>query len=229
MVMSTIKAEINWDWVKKELLAAEKIGSKKGVEPILDCMNACLDKARTASEPQIVYCEKNISSLQKSAIEIEAKITLSSGSLAAYLKNSEKICAFVVTIGSNIEDAASRLMSEGEGLQGYLMDRIGSFAVESLAQDLEEKLRDNYLEKKHSVSMRFSPGYCDWSIEEQLKLDKLIDFSAIGVSLTESCMMSPKKSISAIVGIGPLGLFPQKRKSPCVICSKKDCDYRRAV
>ena len=131
-----------------------------------------------------------------------------------------------MTIGKVLEDKASLLMREGDHLGGYLLDRIGSLAVESLARSFEEYLRKNYEVKNMSVSMRISPGYCDWPIEEQFNLAKALDFSKAGVRLTRNCMMVPRKSITAIVGIGPKRLF-SKTKSQCEACDKKDCDYRR--
>jgi cobalamin-dependent methionine synthase I len=74
--------------------------------------------------------------------------------------------------------------------------------------------------------MRFSPGYCDWPVEEQRILDGILDFSKIGVRLTDSYMMAPKKSVSGVVGIGPKNIFSGSR-SQCEICGDKECGYKR--
>jgi cobalamin-dependent methionine synthase I len=142
------------------------------------------------------------------------------------MKGATEIYAFLVTIGKDVEDAATSCMDSGDHLLGYLLDRAGSFAVESLAKNTEDALRRALAPKDLSVSMRFSPGYCDWPVEEQFKLIKIIDFAKAGVTLTKSCVMIPKKSISAVVGIGPKELFA-KAKSPCALCNMKVCDYRR--
>jgi len=91
---------------------------------------------------------------------------------------------------------------------------------------MEKRLRKNYHLAKKSVSSRFSPGYCDWALEEQFKIAKLLDFSKIGVTLTEGCMMVPKKSISAMVAIADESIF-KDFVSSCTICEKQDCGYRR--
>ena len=225
--MTEMKYSIDWDCVKKELLDKEKIRSVKNNTRIIEHANAYLTKAESLVSPMGFSLEKNIINIHPDSIEIEGGITLSIKSLSSYIKGAEAVNIFVVTIGEDLENTASRLMAGDETLEGYLLDRIGSFAVESLAQNFEEKLRAHYLENAKSISMRFSPGYCDWPIEEQFKLDKIIDFSRAGIHLTKSCMMVPKKSISAIVGIGPKGKFAAERKSPCLICDKKNCDYKR--
>jgi len=142
------------------------------------------------------------------------------------IKGATHIYAFLVTIGKGVEEAATSLMNSGDHLLGYLLDRAGSFAVESMAKNMEDTLRRSLAPENLSVSMRFSPGYCDWPIEEQFKLAGIIDFAKAGVVLTENCVMIPKKSISAVVGIGPKVLFA-KVKSPCAVCNMKVCDYRR--
>ena len=129
--------------------------------------------------------------------------------------------------GAVKEDAATSCMDSGDHLLGYLLDRAGSFAVESLAENTEKRLRCSLAPEGLGVSMRFSPGYRDWAIEEQFKLAKIVDFKKAGVTLSENCMMVPKKSISAIVGVGPKKLF-SKVISPCAVCNMKVCDYRRS-
>lgn len=223
--MGTIICKIDWAWVKKELFLSEKVDGQKN-KAISECAQDCLKKAADLCGPKIAFEEKKVSVITSKSIKIEGGIAFDSPALAAYLKGAQSICVFLVTIGSRLEKSATKLMKEGNYLEGYLLDRIGSFAVESLAQDFEDNARKVYGRTAKTVSMRFSPGYCNWPIEEQLKLDKIIGFSKIGISLTESCMMSPKKSISAVMGIGPMNLF-RETKRQCSICDKKDCSYRR--
>lgn len=212
MVLMTDKGlKIDWGWVKKELLRHERIRR----DMILNCADESIEEAKTLISPKIIHRIKKVSS-----------ITLSTKQISSYLKDATHILIILVTIGGRLEKKASLLMAKREELKGYLLDRVGSLAVESLASCVEDRFRRAYAKKDRSVSPRFSPGYCDWPIEEQLKIAKLVDFSKAGVGLTENCMMVPKKSISAILGVGPKGIF-KKTASPCGICGIKDCDYRR--
>ena len=222
---------IDWIWVKNEIRAREKIGAIDNSDKafaISRSLNECLNKAKSLSKPNYIHVIKNISLIGEDFIEIEGGIRYSTGRIAQYIKGSSEIVIFLVTIGEKIEKIAGELTSGNEPLQGYLFDRIGSFAVESLAESVERKIRKDYSKLKMSVSRRYSPGYCDWPIEEQHILAKVVDFSKIGVSLNESCMMKPKKSISAILAIADKGVFT-KSGSTCGICEKKDCSYRRGA
>lgn len=213
MVSGMIKTDmkIDWDWVKESLFKKERIvpGSP---DTVLDSADESIDRAKSLAAPKAIVMKK---------------IFTPSGKLvSSYIKGTSDIYVFLVTIGPAVEEEASRLMKTGESLSGYLLDGVGSLAVESLAENLEDRLRKEYKIKGKSVSMRLSPGYCDWPVEEQTKLDAILDFSKIGVRLTENCMMIPRKSISGLLGIGPAGLF-SKAKSQCNICNMKGCDYRR--
>ena len=74
---------------------------------------------------------------------------------------------------------------------------------------------------------RFSPGYGDFDIHHQEEILRMLDaHKKIGLSMTESCMLTPTKSVTALIG------FAEKEmdcpKSGCEACEKKDCIYRRA-
>ena len=221
---------IDWKWVEAHVSSGEKldkIGEGSTREAILGHLKEALIIAREKAAPKISLVKKDILNFKQDSIELEGGMTFNSKELSSYIKGATHIYAYLVTIGKEIEDAATGHMNSGDHLTGYLLDRIASFAVESLAENTESTLRGFLTGRGLSVSMRFSPGYCDWPIEEQFKLSEIIDFPGIGVVLTKSCMMIPKKSISAVVGIGPKELF-SKLISPCAVCNMKVCDYRRS-
>jgi hypothetical protein len=215
-------AMIDWDKVKKDLLRTEgidKIKDNSQRKVISSCADQCIDTARKLVRPKSVSIIKPPASLK--TVSLGKKIN-------SYIKGSEKVCVFLVTIGTALEDEATRLMGSGDSLKGYLLDRVGSFAVDNFADNFENDIRKKNAAKQKSVSSRFSPGYCEWPVDDQRKLSRIVGFSKAGVKLTKSLMMVPKKSISGLIGIGPEGLF-SKKMSQCSICDKKDCNYRRGV
>ncbi len=220
---------IDWKWVETHLSARErvdKIGNGDTKESILGHLKETLGAAMSKAAPRASIIKKDLLKCAHGSLELDGGIIFRSKELSSYMRGAVEICAFLVTIGSGIEEEASSYMNSGDHLGGYLLDRIGSFAVESLAKNVEDGLRHSQSSRDLSVSMRFSPGYCDWPIEDQFKLTEIIDFAGIGVTLTENCMMIPKKSITAIVGVGPKELF-SKIISPCAVCNTKVCGYRR--
>ncbi|MFA6078493.1 MAG: vitamin B12 dependent-methionine synthase activation domain-containing protein [Candidatus Omnitrophota bacterium] len=227
--MIKIERTIDWDWVKKELCDKERIkpGSCGGAgDAVLAYSEEAMKKAASLVCPDHAAAKRKVLHIGEDYVELEGNIRFSGKRLPPYMNGASEICIFLVTIGSALEQEASTLMAKGDYLRGYLLDRVGSFAVESLAISAEKALRDAYAKEDKSVSIRMSPGYCDWPIEEQAALAKILDFSSIRVSLTERFMMKPKKTISAVVAVGAKGVFNSSR-SQCGICDMKDCGYRR--
>jgi len=221
--------DISWDWVRKEVLRSEKIDTlDKGERAvrIRTALNIGMRKARCLIKPRYTFEERKISTLGADFIEIEGGLRFNTSNIPNFISGAEGLVFFLVTIGPDIEKEASQLTSGEETLTGYLLDRIGSYAVESLAENLEKRLRKNYSHIKKSISSRFSPGYCDWPIEEQFKLAKVIDFSKVGVELNSNCMMIPKKSVSALVAVADKDVFKEFASS-CDICANPECDFRR--
>jgi len=219
----------DWDWVRSELLRHGQIVSAKKEEArsqIAISADESLEKARSLVKPKYISSILDILTMKSGSIIARGGIIFSIGKISSYIRGAASICLYLVTVGEKIEKSATCLMDGGDALGGYLLDRIGSLAVESLAETLEEKIRKDYASKGMSVSTRFSPGYCDWPVEDQAVFARALDFSKAGVSLTSEYMMAPRKSITAMVGIGPGGVF-SKRKSPCLLCGQRDCDYRR--
>jgi hypothetical protein len=220
---------VDWDKVKKEVLRTEKIDSHAKDErsaKILASLGESIRKARSLVTTRYAYKEYTIKNPGEGAIELSEGTKLSASKIQCFIKGASGIVIFVVTIGDALEKEAGVLTSGKDLLGGYLLDRIGSFAVESLAERLEKRLRKDYSGQKKSLSSRFSPGYCDWPVEEQFKLDKALDFSKAGVKLTEGCMMVPKKSVSAIAAVADEGVFKDFISS-CDICDNAGCDFRR--
>ncbi len=81
------------------------------------------------------------------------------------------------------------------------------------------------LSKGLGVTPRISPGYGDWILQEQRAVFALLPGAEIGVTLTEKCMMQPRKSVSFAIGIGE-GFTIEKSVGRCRHCDMINCPYR---
>lgn len=131
---------------------------------------------------------------------------------------------FVVTAGPEPEDLARTLMAEGNYLEGYIVDLIASAMVDSAADQIQEQIRKSAKEEGMRITNRYSPGYCSWNVLEQQKLFSLFPEACCGISLSESSLMNPVKSISGIIGMGTEVSY---RDYTCEICSMLHCQFRK--
>lgn len=143
--------------------------------------------------------------------------------VTSQLRKAEKAALVVCTIGPAIVDWARQVFREGDPVLGYLIDTAASVTVENVTDVLHDHVGQKMLERGMKITNRYSPGYCDWSVSEQHLLFSLLPTNFCGISLTESSLMLPIKSISGIVGVGAA---VERVEYICDRCGMKDCSYR---
>lgn len=151
-------------------------------------------------------------------------VTLMMGSvITKQLRNSSTLALTVATAGPGMEQWSNRLMAEGDLLRGFIVDAIASDLVGIASEWLERKIAGAVKARGWSLTNGYSPGYCDWPVSDQHNLFSLLPHGFCGVTLTESALMVPVKSLSGVIG---LGAGAKKGAYQCSICELKDC-YRR--
>ncbi|PYM90894.1 MAG: hypothetical protein DME04_21120 [Candidatus Rokuibacteriota bacterium] len=136
------------------------------------------------------------------------------------------IAAAVCTIGDGLEDRVAELWAGRELPLAAMLDSVGSGAVESLAEYVNDLLCQEAIPLGLPVTNRVSPGYGRWDVTQQRALFALCPGEAIGVRLNEACFMTPVKSISLLAAAGA-GAKVDHYFSQCARCWMAGCAYRR--
>lgn len=139
------------------------------------------------------------------------------------LKQSSHIAFFVGTAGPRIEEFSKSLLNEGHSLEGLIVDIIGSEIAEDGAEFIHRQIEKDMSARRLKITNRYSPGYCGWPVSDQQALFSLMKGHTCGVSLTESSLMLPIKSVSGIVGVGSDVKY---RGYTCSRCDTEFCIYR---
>ena len=146
-------------------------------------------------------------------------IPLRSRILTKNLEKVGRVFPYVITIGTRLEKKAD---ASTDLLEKYYLDKIGNIALSEVRNHLEEHLCSRFALDGLSY---MSPGSLeDWPIEEQRPLFSILQGAevSIGVKLTESLFMIPKKSVSGIY-------FPTEVTfHSCQLCPRQNCEGRRA-
>lgn len=140
-----------------------------------------------------------------------------------YLKHAEMLAFFVCTAGREITDRSKKLNADGHYLEGYIADIIGSLLVEAAMNLVHDKLKIEMEKEGLNVTNRYSPGYCHWNVAEQHVLFSMLPENFCGITLSDSALMNPIKSVSGVIGIGKNVRFSQY---VCNACPDRDCLYR---
>src|SRR5262249_19118014 len=107
-----------------------------------------------------------------------------------------------------------------------MLDSVGSGAVESLAEYVNDVFCQEGVAAAQRVTNRISPGYGAWDVADQQAFFRLVTGGPIGVTLNEACFMTPAKSITLLVGAGPEARVDHY-VSQCARCWMRECAYRR--
>lgn len=151
---------------------------------------------------------------------------VSSSALAKNLRDCDGIVLMGATVGLEIDRLIARYGTLSPS-RALMMQAIGAERIESLCDRFCEEIKEEKRLLGKSVRPRFSPGYGDLSIELQRDIFRALDCPRrIGLSLNDSLLMSPSKSVTAIIGVGR-GACTDGNDIGCGVCEKKDCIYKK--
>jgi len=137
--------------------------------------------------------------------------------LAKSLKDCDEIVIFAATIGLELDRYIAKFQHIS-ATRALLAQAYGAERIEALCDAFCKEMAGN--------TKRFSPGYGDLSLETQRDLFALLDCGRqIGISLNDSLLMTPSKSVTAIFGVGAKPMYETQHK--CENCNNLDCNYRR--
>ncbi len=168
----------------------------------------------------------DIEALESRRIVLASGVTYC-GAVGAFLRHATRMATFVVTIGSALERLSRRWLRAGKIMQGTIVDAIASEMAEAAAARIQDEVRAWAVAEGMEITPRFSPGYCGLHVREQTTLFATMPTERINVRLTPSCLMLPMKSVSGLIGIGPVEQV-SPGAYPCALCSHEDCTQRRA-
>ena len=127
-------------------------------------------------------------------------VSVRSASLARAMQGAEAVVVFAATVGIEVDRVIARYQKTSAAL-AHMASSLASERIESLCdalcRALSEELADEY-----TLTQRFSAGYGDLPIEFQRKIFSMLNPEKyIGLTLGASLLMSPSKSVSAIIGL----------------------------
>ena len=216
-MIKTVKsaaAEINID--PKEVAVYLGYYSAKTDENTNNLIKICTEEFLNAADFRACFAEVEVSA--DVGISLDGKKIICN-SLKRNLAGCEKAYVFAATTGIESHRLIER-NSVISPLKGMVTDCVGSAAIEAFCNKINLSF-DNC----ECLRPRFSPGYGDMPLECQRDIIEFLQTKKnIGMTLTDSLMMVPVKSVTAIIGIGK-----EKNKCTgpgCMICSGINCPYR---
>ncbi len=194
-------------------------------EAVRDAVERCVAELSAAVRPCAVWEEYPLVTEGPDRIRFGEK-EIRSRHLGRNLAGCGRIAVLAATLGVGPDRLIARAaVSRVSGM--VILQAASAAMIEAWCDRINEEIRAGAAAEGLSCRPRFSPGYGDFPLEFQRDLLGLLDASKrIGVTLTESYLMAPSKSVTAVIGESPEpGNCP---RSECEGCGMKNCAYRRS-
>ena len=212
-----------------EVLRQVGIARDADLRPKMESLIAELlasDEADCLLAPAIAYELHAITEIHSDRLCIDNSWTIQGSLLSSALAQASDLAVVFCTIGPDLENEKAECKAKKDLLRAFLLDSVGSAAIDILAVEAYHLIRDIAASRGHAASSPISPGMQGFSITEQWRMAKLAPIKEIGLQLTSSGMMKPQKSLSMIIGFGE-EMPTWSRAEACARCNlAKSCLYR---
>jgi hypothetical protein len=195
------------------------------IKSLISELLASVKKARLL-EPAAAYEYYKVTGTSPSQTSLEGDKAIQGSLIHTTFPQAKELAVVVCTIGPKLEKQVTDYSKSSETLRGMILDGIGSAAVDMLAPEVCRIIASEASSHGHHTSSPVSPGMPGLPLTEQWNLFELVNTQEIGVSLTASGVMIPRKSVSMVIGIGSQ-MARWTRAEVCARCSlRKTCLYR---
>lgn len=201
------------------------MGSRgRDASALMPLVSECAEKLAQTAVPRYYY---RLLPLCRTDAGIELSgtgLVLTGSSIAEHLEG----CDRCIILAATLSEAADKLIRSYEAYdmaKAFVTDCIASSAIEDVCDEAEAEIRSRLPDK--FFTWRYSPGYGDLPLSLQGKFLSVLEApKRIGLNVTESCMLVPAKSVTAVIGVsdGPI----ERSKRGCLGCvAYENCSFRK--
>jgi hypothetical protein len=178
-------------------------------------------------KPTLLYRPFTVEGLRHERLDLGDGGYLRGPAIVEHLAWAETVIVMVFSVGVEIDRRVNELMKDSPAY-ALAVDGMGNGAVDALACEIHRRFQADALDRGWQISPLLSPGMVGWPLEVgQSQIEALINPKRIGVTFHPSGLMTPRKTLSGVVGLGSeLKVFDG---SPCEYCAVREtCRYQRS-
>lgn len=190
----------------------------------LIALGQCEEELLKAIKPRYIYKCFELLKLDDERVSLkDCELVLGGKSISKHLYYCEKAVLMCATISAETDRLIKRAQVE-DLVKAVMLDSLASAATEQLCDQIEEEIKEEYSE--YSITSRFSPGYGDLPLGVERDWLSVMDAQRkIGLCITNGDILTPRKSVTAVIGLSKNKL---KKTELCEECAIKDtCEKRK--
>ncbi len=202
--------------------ALRYLGAKKADEDSIALIEGAWQRLQNTASPRHRVMRVSIEA-GENIIKI-ADFQAESSSLGINLKGCTEAYLLAATLGAGVDREMTKLGTVNVA-EAFALQAAAASVLECYCDDVCDELAEELKEEGLYIRPRFSPGYGGFSTEHQSDILRLLEGSRIGMGETSSHMLTPLKSVTAVMGISPRPGLCHDNK--CKTCGKTDCQFRK--
>ena len=180
---------------------ARYLGYRKAVGPdadVKELMEKAAGEMQSVMKPQSVF---EVFDIDCRSPEVSfADVTLHSKDLTSNLKDCSKVALLAATIGPQV-DSLIRKNSSLDPVYASILQATGAMFIEEVVDFVNEEIKKIAGSQGLKTKPRYSPGFGDVPLEVQKDFFRLLPCTRIGLTLMDTLIMAPEKSVTAFVGL----------------------------
>jgi len=221
--MASIVLDLDFTLEVEHVLRGQGVDPARARPGLFAVAREVLEEAQSLLAPAALYTILPMHDLQHQRVTLDGGAVFEGPLVARALVGATEVALTVCTVGSALDKRVDALFAENP-VRALALDGAGIGAVGGIARLVGERVREEAVTRGSRIGMRAEPGQEGWPIQQQRVLFDLLPAEEIGVRLTDSYLMLPRKSLSFVVGLGP-EMCPDA--VTCDFCSKRErCGWR---
>lgn len=211
------------EWNEREILRYLGHRGQEIPENVEELIKECERELEQMAFPRAMWKEYPLS-IHDHVLDM-GFLQTKSKSLERNLRDCERVILFAATLGSRVDVLLHRY-NMIQMSKAVVMQAASVAMLETFCDEKNQELKSSYEAKGWYLRPRFSPGYGDFPLECQREIAPALEMGKrIGINLTDTLLMMPSKSVTAVIGASRL---PRNcTVQGCEVCAKRDCAYRR--
>ena len=186
-------------------------------------INLCQEKLASVNDPRHVIRQFPCT-VTNDGVTIDT-LNIKSKGLAIHLNNCTQVYLLAATLGADVDRLITQ-RSKIDNAEALCIQACAAAQIEDYCSSIEGEVSHKIRESGLYPRYRFSPGYSDFDISTQTEILNILQtHKIIGLTETKSHMLTPLKSITAIIGVSPTEAFCTPNK--CETCDKPNCNFRQ--
>ncbi|MBQ9605499.1 MAG: hypothetical protein IJR45_08815 [Firmicutes bacterium] len=188
-------------------------------------VNKCETELLDIIRPTYTYKIFSLEQTENGILLSGTNLLLTGSSVKEHLQGCHSAAAMAVTLSAHADNYIRRA-EISDMAQALIADCLCTAAVEQVCDIVEKEIISSLPENTYAT-WRFSPGYGDLPLEIQPTLLRVLNTEKIiGLTINDSLIMLPRKSVTAIIGISDKPI-EQKRRG-CAVCNMREsCNFRK--